>query len=302
MAKPDIGKLGFWGIIYGDTYADQVRLAQRVEKWGYSAIWVPDTLGSDPFVSLTLMARETSDLYLATGIANIYTRTPVAMAATRASLGTLSQGRLVLGLGVSHPEVVSGALHMDFNKPLATMRDYLDNLKPVQLVGEAEHRTADERRQAWGPVVIAALREKMLKLSSTHADGAHPYLVTPEHTARAREIMGPDSLLAPEQKVLMIEDASEARSVARKFVGGYLGLKNYCNNLRELGFNDSDFENGGSDRLIDALVAWGSADTIYKRLEEHWANGADHVCIQPLRRDGLPGYDSLTVEALAPKG
>lgn len=299
MTKHNIGKLGFWGIIYGDTYADQIRLAQQVEAWGYSAIWVPDTLGKDPFVSLAAMAPATSDLLLATGIANIHTRTPVAMAATRASLGELSQGRLVLGLGVSHPEVVSGRLNMDFSKPVTTMANYLEAMKPAGLAGGKA--PADDGKKH-GIVVLAALRQNMLKLAGTATDGAHPYLVTPEHTAKARQTLGPDSLLAPEQKVLMVEEPSEARRIGRKIVSRYVALKNYCNNLRELGFDDSDFEHGGSDRLVDALVAWGSAETIYKRIEEHWKNGADHVCIQPLRRDGQLGYDSLALEALAPKG
>ena len=141
----------------------------------------------------------------------------------------------------------------------------------------------------------------MLGLAGAQADGAHPYFVTPEHTARARERMGPDKFLAPEQKVLLINDPSEARDVARKAMSVYIGLPNYRNNLLTLGFDETDFENGGSDRLVDAIVAWGDETSVMKRIEAHWDNGADHVCIQALRADGENGFDQATIEALAPK-
>lgn len=302
MNTQDIGKLGIWANIYTDSYPDQIRLAQQIERWGYSTLWVPDPLQKDPFVSLAVIAPETSELYLATGIANIQTRSPTAMAATRCSLGELSNGRLILGLGVSHMEVITGMLHMNFGKPLATMDAYLEAMKPENIVDLRGTGTPTDYRERYGIVVVAALRDKMLALSASKADGAHPYLTTPEHTARARAVMGPDSFLAPEQKVLLVKDAATARAAARKHVGIYLGLQNYRNNLLTLGFTENDFEHGGSDRLVDALVAWGDETTIMKRIEAHWASGADHVCIQPLRPDGDFGYDYRAMEAFAPAG
>jgi len=300
MNTQDIGKFGVWANIYNDTYPDQIRLAQQIERWGYSALWVPDPLQQDPFVSLTVVAPETDNLFLATGIANIMTRSPVAMAATRTSLGELSNGRLILGLGVSHPEIISGMLRMDYRKPVTTMRNYLDAMTPVSVRDNPNQLSASADKEKFGIVVLAALGNKMLELSATRADGAHPYLTTPEHTARAREVMGPHSFLAPEQKILMIKDAATARAVARKHVAIYLGLQNYRNNLLTLGFNEEDFEQGGSDRLIDALVAWGDETTIRNRLEAHLDNGANHVCIQPLRLDGEHGYDYNAIEVFAP--
>jgi len=296
MDTQQIGKLGVWATIYTDSYPEQIRLAQQVERWGYSTLWVPDPLQQDPFVSLATIAPETDNLLLATGIANIMTRAPVAMAATRASLGALSNGRLILGLGVSHPEVISGMLGMDYRKPVTTMRNYLEAMQPMNV----RDNTAAASDNKLGIVVLAALGDNMLALSANNADGAHPYLTTPEHTARARNIMGPTSFLAPEQKVLLIKDASTARSIARKHVAIYLGLQNYRNNLKTLGFSDNDFEHGGSDRLIDALVAWGDESSIQKRIEAHWQAGANHVCIQALRTDGEFGYDRRALEAFAP--
>jgi len=202
---------------------------------------------------------------------------------------------LILGLGVSHPEVISGMLGMDYRKPVTTMRNYLEAMQPVSVRDKAG---ASDKNL--GIVVLAALGDNMLALSANNADGAHPYLTTPEHTARARNIMGPHSFLAPEQKVLLIDDAATARDVARKHVATYLGLQNYRNNLKTLGFTDTDFEHGGSDRLIDALVAWGDERAILRRIEAHWQAGADHVCIQPLRTDGEFGYDRRALEAFAP--
>ncbi|MFA5632559.1 MAG: TIGR03620 family F420-dependent LLM class oxidoreductase [Porticoccaceae bacterium] len=296
MDTQKIGKLGVWANIYTDSHPEQIRLAQQIERWGYSTLWVPDPLQQDPFVSLSVIAPETDKLFLATGIANVMTRAPVAMAATRASLGALSNGRLILGLGVSHPEVISGMLGMDYRKPVTTMRNYLAAMQPVSV----RDKPADSPREKHGIVVLAALGDNMLALSANEADGAHPYLTTPEHTARARNIMGPTSFLAPEQKVLLVKDASTARAAARKHIAIYLGLQNYRNNLKTLGFTDNDFQHSGSDRLIDALVAWGDESAIRNRIEAHWEAGASHVCIQPLRPDGEFGYDRRALEAFAP--
>lgn len=292
MKPSELGRLGVWTWLEAYSHNDCVALAQQLEQQGYGTLWVPEAFGRDPFVLLTLLARETSGLKLATGIANIYARDAMAMNAARLSLQEISGGRLVLGLGVSHAEIVTPMRQHDYGKPVATMRHYVAAMNAANYAAPQPDKPV--------PLVLAALREKMLGLAAEVADGAHPYFVTPEHTARARAILGPDKLLAPEQKVLLVREASEARRLARQHMALYLGLQNYRNNLLWLGFEASDFEHDGSDRLVDAMVAWGDETAIGKRIEAHWANGADHVCIQPLRPDGKPGFDPEALRALAP--
>lgn len=293
MDKHSIGKLGIWTWLDNYDYPSSFAFAQKAEKLGYGAIWIPEAVGRDPFVSLSALAMQTNSIYLATGIANIYARDAMAMNAVRHALDELSNGRLILGLGVSHAELVSGLRHHEYGKPLSTMRNYLHAMREAFYAGPAP--------QKQGLLVLAALREKMLGLAGSQTDGAHPYFVTPEHTARARDIMGPDAFLAPEQMVLLEKDPSEARRLARQTMATYLGLPNYRNNLLTLGFSESDFDNGGSDRLVDAIVAWGDAESIQKRIEQHWQNGADHVALQMLRRDGEAGYDPQALEVFALK-
>jgi len=291
MSKQPIGKLGIWSWVDGYDFPSCYAFAQKAEKLGYGAIWIPDAVGRDPFVTLSALATQTSTIRLATGIANIYGRDVMAMKAARNALDELSGGRLILGLGVSHAELVTGLRNHDYGKPLTTMRNYLEGMSKAAYAGPQPKQQ--------GLLVLAALREKMLELAGKQADGAHPYFVTPEHTARAREIMGADAFLAPEQKILLVSDASEARRIARKFMEPYLALPNYRNNLLTLGFTEQDFESGGSDRIVDAIVAWGDAGTIQKRIEQHWKNGADHVALHMLRPDGVSGYDPKALDAFA---
>ena len=293
MAEYDIGKLGIWTTLDSNSFSEAVDFAQAVETMGYGTLWVPEAVGRDPFVLLSHLSSATSTLYLATGIANIYARDAMAMHAIQQSLNELSGGRLALGLGVSHAEMVSGLRHHDYAAPLTTMRNYLEAMTASLYVAPPPVRS--------GPLLIAALREKMLGLAAAQTDGAHPYFVTPEHTVRAREILGPGKLLAPEQKVLTVTDATQARAIARQHMAMYIALPNYRNNLLTLGFTEDDFENGGSDRLVDAIVAWGDENTIMRRIEEHWDAGADHVALQCLRHDGEAGYDMDTVRAFAPR-
>lgn len=292
MDKTDIPRLGIWTWLDSYSYGECIEFAQSAERLGYGAVWIPEAVGRDPFVTLSVLAGETDNLYLATGIANLYARDAMSMKAARNSLDELSGGRLILGIGVSHAEMVGGLRQHDYGKPLSTMRSYLEGMEAAMYAGPAPEKQ--------GMLVLAALRQKMLGLAGTQADGAHPYFVTPEHTARAREILGPEKFLAPEQKVLLESDASTAREIARAAMEVYLGLPNYRNNLLTLGFDESDFEHGGSDRLVDAIVAWGDEDTIMKRIEAHWDNGADHVCIQALRKDRQQGFDPQAIKALAP--
>lgn len=291
MSVPRPGRLGIWSWMDSVSYADGVDFVKTIEDWGYSALWVPEAVGRDPFVTLSVLAPHVQSLWLATGIANIYARDAMAMNAARRSLAELCDGRLVLGLGVSHPEMVSSLRHHDYGKPVSTMRSYLEAMDAAMYAGPEVDP---------GLLVLAALRPRMLETAARWADGAHPYFVTPEHTARARSIMGAEPFLATEQKVLLVKDASEARPIAREFTASYLGLQNYRANLETLGFTQEDFEHGGSDRLVDAIVAWGDESALQKRIEAHWEAGADHVCIQALRPDGQQGFDRDTVRALAP--
>lgn len=292
MDKSDIKKLGVWSWVDGSSYPECIDMARQVEQLGYGALWVPEAVGRDPFVTLSVIARETDTLLLATGIANLYARDAMAMKSARNALDELSGGRLIFGIGISHPEMIEGLRQQEYGKPVTTMRNYLERMEQALYTGPQPERQ--------GLLVLAALGKRMLGLAGSQADGAHPYSVTPEHTARAREILGPEKFLAPEQKVLLLKEPSEARAIARKTMSTYLGLQNYRNNLLTLGFEESDFEDGGSDRLMDAMVAWGDETAIMKRVEDHWNNGADHVCIQALRKDGELGFDLPTIEALAP--
>ncbi len=288
----DFGRLGVWTWIDTMSAADVADFAVKIEELGYSMLWVPEAVGRDPFTILGYLAARTSKLKLATGIANIYARDAMTMRAIQHTLAEASGGRFVLGLGVSHAPMVTGIRGHEYGKPVTTMRNYLDTMEKALYVGPK----ADEE----APVVLAALRPNMLRLAAEKTRGAHPYFVPPEHTARAREILGEGPILAPEQKVLLETDASRAREIARANMKTYLALPNYQNNLRWLGFGDDDLADGGSDRLVDAIVAWGDEKAIAERIQAHHDAGADHVCIQPFRADGVPGPDLRILEALAP--
>tara|TARA_R110000823_G_scaffold198080_1_gene329092 strand:- start:76 stop:912 length:837 start_codon:yes stop_codon:yes gene_type:complete len=266
--------------------------ARRLENWGYRALWLPEAVGRDPFSMIGYLAAHTEKLVFATGIANIYARDAMTMNAIRQTLAELAPGRFVLGLGVSHAPLVTDIRGHAYGKPVSTMRAYLEAMQESLFMSVLPEQEA--------PLLLAALRTNMLKLSAEKAHGAHPYFVPPEHTARAREILGAEAWLCPEQMVLLESDPDKARQIARQHMATYIGLPNYCNNLKELGFSSEDFENGGSDRLVDAIVAWGDEDAIRTRIKAHWDAGADHVCIQPFKNDGSMGPDEALLELLAP--
>jgi probable F420-dependent oxidoreductase len=292
--RPELGRLGVFTWLDHLAAPQAAELAQRLEAWGYAALWVPEAVGRDPFALLAFLAARTSRLRLATGIANIYARDAMAMRALQKTLAELSGGRFLLGLGVSHEPMVAGLRGHEYGRPVASMERYLEAME------KAVYQGAEPERDA--PVLLGALRPRMLRLAGERANGAHPYNVTPEHTARAREILGPGPLLCPEQMVLLERDASRARAVARRNLALYLTLPNYRNCWRWLGFEDADFEAGGSDRLVDAVVAWGDEAAVTARIEAHRRAGADHVCLQAFRPDGKPGPDLRLLEALAPAG
>jgi probable F420-dependent oxidoreductase len=281
MSKPsvDIGRVGIWyGMIDALPTPEAQRAAQVVEELGFGALWVAEAVGRDPFVASAVLLAATERLPLATGIANIYARDPMTTAAAQKTLAEAYPGRFLLGLGVSHKHLVTNVRKHDYSKPYSYMVDYLDAMDSslFMAVGPSD----DPGR------LLAALGPKMLELSATKANGAHPYFTTPEHTATARAVMGGDALLAPEQMVVLDTDPTEARRIARAGMAVYLRAPNYLNNLQRLGFGADDVADGGSDRLVDAIVAWGTPEQIAARVRAHHDAGADHVCVQVLQ-DGM---------------
>jgi probable F420-dependent oxidoreductase len=286
------GELGVWTLIDGFSAREGVGFARQLEEWGYSTLWIPETVGRDPFTFLGYAAGQTERLIFATGIANVYARDAITLKAIWKTLSEMLPRRFILGLGVSHPHLVTKLRGHEWLPPVQRMRDTLDALQSALYKGVEPEVEA--------PVVIAALRPKMMELAREKARGAHPYLVTPEHTRRARQILGAGPWLCTEQMVILETDAAKAREIARAHLQVYLRAPNYQNNLRELGFTDDEFEKGGSDRLVDALVGWGDEAALRRRIQEHWDAGADHVCIQPFRTDGALGPDLEALRVLAP--
>ena len=273
----NIGKIGIWTFNLDLQPARKAQeAAAEIEALGFGAIWIPEALGREAFSSAGVLLAGTSKITVATGIANIWVRDPMAMAGAQKTLTEAYPDRFLLGIGVSHAPLVGMRGH-DYAKPLSAMRTYLDAMASAPFMAVPPSTE---------PVtVIGALAPKMLELAAARTRGAHPYFVPPEHTAFARKHLGSGPLLAPEQAVVLETDADKARGIARVHMATYLGLPNYVNNLKRLGFTDADIADGGSDRLVDAIVAWGSLDTVVKRVRAHHEAGADHVCIQVLDMD-----------------
>ena len=288
-----LGKLGVWISLDGTSAAASAAFARRVEEWGYAALWIPESRGRNALVHASWLLANTQRLIVATGIANVYARDPMAMANGQRGLCEQSDGRFLLGVGVSHRPMVQGVRGHTYGKPVATMRSYLETMQA------APYQAPTPREKPL--TVVAALGPRMMELSSELADGAHPYNTTPDHTAKSRAILGPGKLLCPEVWVLLETDATTARRTAREALSRYLQLENYVNSWRREGFGDDDFAGGGSDRFLDAMVAWGDEGAIRARIQQHWDAGADHVCIQPVGRQGArQAVDERILEQLAP--
>ncbi|MEO3742530.1 LLM class F420-dependent oxidoreductase [Plantactinospora sp. B5E13] len=288
--KRRIGPVGVWTSVLGGESAEFGRtVAAEVEELGYGALWVGETPNSkEPLVHSAILLGATRRLVVATGIANIWVRDATAAANGASTLAEAYDGRFLLGLGVSHAPLAKMRGH-DYARPLAAMGAYLDAMDQTGYAGPLPQRA---------PRVLAALRKGMLELAARRSAGAHPYFVTVEHTAYARKILGPEPLLAPEVAVVLETDPDAAREKARRFMALYLSLPNYVNNLRDLGWSEQDLAGGGSDALVDAVVAWGDPATIAERIRAHHQAGADHVCVQPLV-DG-PAELLPQLRALAP--
>ena len=289
--REKLGPVGAWTFDAERLGADDARAyARELESLGVRARWIPESLGSkEVFSHASLLLAATERLIIATGIANIWARDAVAMANGQRTIMDAYPGRFLLGLGVSHAPVIPMRSGGTWEKPLEHMREYLDAMDKAPYVGKATDT----------PRVLAALGPQMLRLSARRTLGAHPYFVPVEHTSVARKELGPDALLAVEQAAVLSTDPAAARATARKHMKRYLDLDNYANNLRRLGWTDADLANGGSDKLVDAIVVWGDANAVQKRVAEHHRRGADHVCIQVIRTD-LTAPAASEWRALAP--
>jgi len=270
-----LGPIGIWTAQLDYQPAAKAKeVAAELEQLGFGAIWFPESTGREALTNAGLLLGATNRIVIATGIANIYARDAVTMAAGQKTLAEAYPRRFLLGLGVSHLPLVEQIRGHSYGKPVATMRAYLDKMDraPYRAVPPSVNSIR----------VLAALGPQMLRLAAERVQGAHPYFVPPEHTAQARELLGSDRLLAVEQAIVLESDAVKAREIARAHTSRYLMLPNYVNNLRRLGFTDRAFMNGGSDRLVDGIVAWGDMTAVIDRVRAHQSAGADHVCVQAL--------------------
>jgi probable F420-dependent oxidoreductase len=276
----NIGKFGIWTSYrpFGIQRAGEA--ARLAEQLGYGAWWVG---GSPHIPDIRPILDATSALVAATGILNVWSNDPGETAAADAALRADFPGRFMLGIGIGHPEATS-----EYRRPFTTMRAFLDGLDASPSPPPAGERC------------LAALGPRMLDLAGERTAGTHPYFVPVEHTRRARQRLGPGKLVAPEMACVVDTDPVRAKAVARQYAQLYLGLRNYTQNLLGFGFTEADLAGGGSDRFLDAIVAWGDERAIRARIEQHWAAGADHVCIQPVAPGGGREVDERVLALLAP--
>jgi probable F420-dependent oxidoreductase len=269
----ELGRFGIWSgqLRRADPSAID-EAAAELDELGFGAIWIPGGHGGDVFGDAARLLAATSRATVATGILNVWMHTPTETASGHATLNREHPGRFLLGLGVSHEPAVTNSGQV-YERPLAKMRGFLDSLDAAEPAVPAGER------------MLAALGPRMLELARDRTAGAHPYLVTPDHTATARGVLGDGPLLATEVMVVLDDDAEHARAVARQHLSRYMALPNYTNNFLRHGFDEDDLLDGGSNRLVDGLIAWGDLDAIAARIGEHHDSGADHVCIQILEAD-----------------
>jgi probable F420-dependent oxidoreductase len=284
-----LGAVGVWTIDLDRLGVSAAReYVHELESLDFQALWIGEGLGSrEAFANAGVLLAASRRLIIATGIANIWARDAIAMANGARTLVDAYPDRFLLGIGVSHAPTVK-TRGQTYTKPVEHMREYLDAMDAAPYVGP----------KVEAPRVLAALGPRMLRLSAERALGAHPYFVPVEHTTQARKELGEGPLLAVEQAAVLSGDAPTARAAARRHMKRYLDLENYTNNLRRLGWSDADLAGGGSDKLVDAIVAWGDAGVIRSRVAEHRRRGADHVCLQVLRTD-LAAPPTRELEAIA---
>jgi probable F420-dependent oxidoreductase len=282
-----LGRLGAWYAMDKLGGPKEIRdFVTTVERLGYDTLWYPESRGFESLSVAGFMLANTTKLNVGSSIASIYARDAYTARRGMLSLHQLYGERFILGLGVSHPPMVEGIRGHRYEKPIPAMRGYLDALNQ------------DAGSDQW-PVAIAALGPLMLKLAREKTRGALPYNTNPEHTAEAAKILGPDRWLAVEQKVTLETDPAKARALGRKELARYMTLDNYRNNFLRIGFTEADLANGGSDRFIDAMVLWGTAEQVKAGLRAHLAAGANHVAIQPVHADGDSTARDAILRALA---
>jgi len=269
----DLSGVGIWnhGLRYGDK-AESADVAAELDELGYTALWIPDVGGTPVLESVDHLLSATDDIVVATGILNLWMNDPADVAASYASLTAAHGDRYLMGIGVSHAPLIDSTEPGRYRRPLAATASFLDALDSAEQPVPADAR------------VLAALGPKMLELAANRSRGAHPYLVTPEHTHRAREVLGHGPLLLPEQTAILTDDAAEAHDIGSSWLRMYLAMPNYANNMRRLGFSADDVASV-SDRLLDAIIVWGDEAAVIGRVNEHLAAGADHVCLQLLTAD-----------------
>lgn len=274
MSNVNLGRIGLWTVDFDLQPMSKAQEAiAQVEEMGYGAVWVPEATVREPFASTSLLLSATKKMVLATGIASLHARTAQTMQAGWKTITEAFPDRFLLGIGVSHAPMVQGVHKGVYDKPYSTMVEYLDAMDKGLFFAAAPSTTPQR--------VLAALGPKMLKLAAERGAGAHPYFTPVEHTAFARETMGSGALLAPELAVVLETDATKAREIARKYMTTYTRLPNYTNNLKRFGFTEEEITKQ-EDRLVDAIVAWGSTDKVVAAVKGHLDAGADHVCIQVL--------------------
>jgi probable F420-dependent oxidoreductase len=294
----DISRPGVFVFLDSIAGPEIAEFAGEVERLGYSTIWIVEATGRNSLALASWLLAKTNNLYVGTGVASIWARAATTMAAGARAASELSAGRFILGIGSNNPRTAA-MRGLNYGKPVTYMREYLSAMKTAAYSAPPP---APEP-----PILLAALNQKMLALAASDADGTLTYFVPPEHTARARTIVGEGKWVCAEQAVLLETDPAKARVVAREYMKLYLTLPPYRKNLVSLGFREADLSDGGSDRLVDAIVAWGDEDKLRARVEAHYKAGATHVCILPLNPAsalspwGGLAPDMRTLQALAPQ-
>ncbi len=288
----DLSKLGVFCFLDGLNGPQVTQFAQKVERLGYSALWFAETVGRECFTLAAHLLSHTDTLVVATGIAVVFKRDATASWGAAKTLAELYGDRFILGLGVSAP-AANARRGILYEKPYSFMKEYLTKMKGMLYTAPAAPKDP--------PIVLAALRPKMLQLAATETHGTHTYFVPPAQTAATRALLGPTPWICAEQAVLLETDPTKARQAARNYMTTYLRNPNYKAMLSPFGFTDADFDNGISDRLVDAIVAWGDEDAVRARINAHYQAGASHVCILPLGPDGSTVPNEQTLEVFAPR-
>ncbi|HZO82128.1 MAG TPA: TIGR03620 family F420-dependent LLM class oxidoreductase [Candidatus Binataceae bacterium] len=288
----ELGKLGVFSYLDTLDAAQAAEFARALERMGYGALWFPETFGRDPFVCAAHVLGATEQLVAGAAVAIIWKRAAAAMAGAAHTIAEMFPDRFVLGMGVSGGPFMKRH-GLDYGRPLSAMREYLAAMRAAPYYGP---RPGEEP-----PLMLAALRPKMLELAARETTGTITALMPPEAIARVRAALGPDTRICAQQVVMLESDAALARAAARKFLHFYLGSPTYHTHLRALGFTDNDLGGDGSDRLVDALVVWGDTAKLRRCLDDHLAAGANHVIVNAIGSTGGHRPDLRALEALAPR-